>query len=188
MESAMATNLFSSVAVKMEYFLLSFLLISYAQASSFRDSRDGEEYSTVKIGQSVWMAENLRYNVRGSRCINDLQKLCGIGRYYNFNMAEQACPGGWHLPSKKEWNSIFEKVDKDFGLFLLGYCYDEGRCFDYDKDAYFWTSSNDWGWVANLKVVKAHVVRYESAKGILLNPSNSFFKDRYYFNVRCVKD
>lgn len=156
----MATNLFSSAAVKMEYFLLSFLLISYAQASSFRDSRDGEEYSTVKIGQSVWMSENLRYNVSGSRCINDIQKLCGIGRYYNFNMAEQACPRGRHLPSKKEWNSIFEKVDKDFGLFLLGYCYDEGRCFDYDKDAYFWTSSNDWGWVANLKVVKAYVVRY----------------------------
>lgn len=108
----MATDLFSSAAVKMEYFLLSFLLISYAQASPFRDFRDGEEYSTVKIGQSVWMAENLRYNVRGSRCINDLQKLCGIGRYYNFNMAEQACPSGRHLPSKKNGTLFLKRLIK----------------------------------------------------------------------------
>lgn len=181
-------NNYFQTQVKIFFVFTLFIAFASTFAGSFTDSRDGEQYSTVKIGKSEWMAENLRYNVRGSRCINDLKKLCGIGRYYNFNMAEQACPSGWHLPSKKEWNSIFEKINKDFGLFLLGYCYDEGRCFDYDKDAYFWTSSNDLDWIVNLSVVKAYVVRYESAKGILLNPPNSFFKDRYYFNVRCMKN
>lgn len=163
-------------------------MCTHLHASSITDSRDGEHYTTIKIGRSEWMAENLRYNVRGSRCINDIKKLCNLGRYYSFDMAEKACPSGWHLPSKKEWNSIFEKVDNTFDLILLGYCFDEGKCFDLDKNAYFWTSSNDYEWIVNLNVVKAHAVRFESAKGILLNPPNSFFKAQYYFNVRCLKN
>lgn len=184
----MTVKLFSNAIAITGLILLLFIQPSFSQTPSFKDSRDGEEYSTVKIGKSVWMAENLRYNVRGSRCINDIQKLCGIGRYYNFDMASKACPNGWRLPSKKEWNYVFDKADKSLKLFLLGYCYDEGQCFDMDKDAYFWTSSNDLGWIVDLKSVKAYAVRYEAAKGVLLNPSNSFFKDRYYFNVRCVKE
>lgn len=178
------------------------LFVAYASvfAGSFTDSRDGEQYSTVKIGNSEWMAENLRYNVRGSRCVNDIQKLCGIGRYYNFDMAEQACPSGWHLPSKKEWNDIFDQVDKSFGLFLLGLCYDTGNCFEIDKSATFWTSSDDnnsWtdgrrsdSFLKSLipRRQKAFAIRYESAQGVFINPPHSFLKDGYYLNVRCIKD
>ena len=176
------------------------LLATYSVAGSFVDKRDGRTYKTVKIGGQVWMAENLRYKVRGSRCINDIQKLCGLGRYYNFDMAEQACPRGWHLPSKKEWNAIFDNVDRNFGIVLLGHCYEEDRCFDMDKTAVFWTSSDDNNsWTDGrrsdsfLKSMvprrqKAFAVRFESAQGIFINPPHSFLKDGYYFNVRCMKD
>lgn len=172
----------------------------FAPASSITDSRDGERYTTIKIGTTEWIAENLRYKVQGSRCINDIQELCGIGRYYNFDMAIQACPNGWHLPSKKEWNEIFDKADKSFGLFLLGYCYEDEICFDIDKTASFWTSSDDNGsWTSGrrsdsfLKSMvprrqKAFAIRYETVQGAFVNPSHSFLKDAYFFNVRCIKD
>lgn len=193
-------NRFIRVKAKIILALLYSFMSVHALAGSFTDSRDGERYTTIKIGSTEWMAENLRYNVRGSRCINDIQKLCGLGRYYNFDMAEQACPRDWHLPSKEEWNNIFDNVDRDFGIVLLGHCYEEDRCFDTDKTAVFWTSSDDNNSWTNgrrsdsfLKSMvprrqKAFAVRFEAAQGIFINPSHSFLKEAYFFNVRCIKD
>lgn len=186
--------------IKNALLFMFFVVEACAFAGSFTDSRDGEFYTTVKIGRTEWMAENLRYNVRGSRCVNDIQKLCGFGRYYNFDMAEEACPSGWHLPTKKEWNDVFDKIDKSFGLVLLGYCFEEGRCFDADKTTVFWTSSDDNNsWTDGRRSdsffksliprrQKAFAVRFEAAQGIFINPPHSFLKDGYYFNVRCVID
>ena len=193
-------NRFIRVKAKIIFALLCFFMSVFAPASSITDSRDGERYTTIKIGTTEWIAENLRYKVQGSRCINDFQEVCGIGRYYNFDMAIQACPNGWHLPSKKEWNEIFDKADKSFGLFLLGYCYEDEICFDIDKTASFWTSSDDNGsWTSGrrsdsfLKSMvprrqKAFAIRYETVQGAFVNPSHSFLKDAYFFNVRCIKD
>ena len=33
---------------------------------TFTDSRDGETYRTVKIGDQIWMVDSLRYNAKGS--------------------------------------------------------------------------------------------------------------------------
>ncbi|PBC66545.1 uncharacterized protein (TIGR02145 family) [Fibrobacter sp. UWS1] len=133
--------------------LLFMLVVSCAcvYAGSFTGSRDGERYPTIKIGKSEWMAENLRYNVRGSICFRNEPRACFVGRYYNFDMAEHACPSGWHLPSRQEWTEIFDVADSKFVTDLTGYCYDDGTCFDSEfnkygeESSYFWPSSDDNG-------------------------------------------
>jgi len=96
------------------------------QKGTFTDTRDGKIYKTTKIGEQVWMAENLNYEAEGSRCYNDSTVYCDkYGRLYDWITAmdidekyiyeewggndvkhKGICPTGWHLPNKKEWDVL----------------------------------------------------------------------------------
>ena len=109
--------------------------VSFAapQKGTMTDSRDGKKYKTVKIGDQVWMAENLNFETKGSRCFNDKVANCNkYGRLYTWAAAMDSaaeysedgfgcgmgtqcdasfptqgiCPDGWHLPSKKEYEKM----------------------------------------------------------------------------------
>ena len=108
---------------------------------SFTDSRDGETYRTVKIGNQVWMVDNLRFKTEESYAPgNDEMNIAKCGRLYTWTAAlgipadfsEQSpakdmemyhnirqdnyqgiAPDGWHIPSYKEWEQLLENLPKN---------------------------------------------------------------------------
>ena len=189
----------------------------HGQKGTMTDWRDGKEYKTVKIGEQIWMAENLAYNdpKNQSDCYRDSISNCvKYGRLYTWEVANKVCPKGWRLPAKREFESLLSYAgggDKKkalkiltadsilgFNALLGGYYYSYYstptvlHTTDYlreDGVTSFWTSTEEY--YSGMEAIS----HYEKSMAdiVFFGPKGTLaFMNVFYkkcaMSVRCIKD
>lgn len=168
--------------------------------------RGDYEYATVVINEQCWMKENLRYEPSSgtTMCNGGVASNCDTyGRLYDYEAANLACPTGWRLPTKAEYEALADYSGADMydagahfkansgwtgenGDDLLeftalpgGKCNEEQECSKMGTSGYWWTSTEK--------------VKNSSHYALYLNGDNSAFtaqnimENDQYISVRCVK-
>lgn len=176
-------------------------------SASYTDSRDGQTYETVQIGNETWFAENLNYDAgEGSSVYNDDPANAAVyGRLYDWETACEVCPDGWHLASDAEWMAVFDTyggvelagpalretgtihwtIDvgstNESGMTILpgGMRGSDGLSDSMGEQALFWTSTESTEYPDNVVywIIYASPGVYQSA----------FFKN-IQLSIRCVKN
>jgi uncharacterized protein (TIGR02145 family) len=73
------------------------------------DDRNKKYYKWQRLlDGKKWMVENLNYPIKKeSWCLDGKNKNCSTyGRLYSWQAAQNACPKGWRLPTKSDWNAL----------------------------------------------------------------------------------
>lgn len=136
-----------------------------ADSGVFVDDRDGHRYQWIRIRGHVIMAENLAFKPDTGNCwaVDDNKRsfdtVAAYGYLYDWETAMQIAPGGWHLPSRQEWDDVF----KEYETFVMGTFYkdqkplrEDGRWYsmmagfrdnrgyyiDSNSDCYLWSSTH----------------------------------------------
>jgi uncharacterized protein (TIGR02145 family) len=182
------------------------------QRGSFSDQRDGKTYKTVKIGEQTWMAENLNYNVSGSKCYGNDESNCQkYSRLYDWNTAMKSCPYAWHLPRRDEWEKLVDFAGgyevagtylkaksgwwnkrrdnkngngtDNYGFSALpGGFGDSDGNFDLVGDCGFWWSASEYS------ASEYNGAYYRGIGYDFFNVGSPDFDKSYLFSVRCVQD
>lgn len=172
-----------------------------------KDSRDNQEYRTVKIGSQIWMAENLSFAAEESWCYTRFNYDCRkYGRFYTWDVAKDVCPAGWHLPTATEFEQLFVEVGgRDSAAVKLksaegwshygngtdeygfngtpsGFRDYRGRFDRQTLYAYLWSATEDAAAVSSKKAIGIHMMA--GRKDVSVYP----YAKNFGLSVRCVKD
>jgi len=164
------------------------------QKGTFTDERDNKTYETVTIGTQTWMAENLSYNVNGSKCYDDSEDNCQkYGKLYNWLTAmglPSKCTGldvkFDPSASNSTHTAVSTKTNSDPDC-ALGAPYHKGICpsgWHLPSDAE-WTTLTDFaGGEAHagirLKASSGWSIYYGSdSYGFAALPGGSYYGDRF---------
>lgn len=110
--------------------------IQFTCGDTLLDTRDGNQYSTIEVGDQCWIQENLNYDIGTNWCYNNNTAYCEVfGRLYNWTTimngspgsssdpsgVQGICPQDWHIPSDAEWCTLLQFVDESVDCDYTGY-------------------------------------------------------------------
>jgi len=165
---------------------------------------EGTSYKILRIGEQIWMAENLR-NVFGNDywCYDNNNENCEkFGYLYTWENAKKVCPSGWKLPTERDWNTLIDNLGGDeiaggrlksttewsnqnvdgtneskFNSLPGGFRMDNGSYHFFGRASFYWLSDefdNENGKYISLSGLHGQIVRKNAKKS-------------YGFSVRCIK-
>ncbi len=161
--------------------------------TTMHDYRDNKDYKTTQIGDQVWMAENLNYEMSGTSCYDNYVDNCkNMGRMYKWKQATKACPAGWHLPSDADWDKLTntvggadlagDRLQNDakigFNLVLGGIKGMSGNYSDKGRGTCLWSATDDGG-------INAYYREFSNSTDRIVR---HYYDKTYFLYVRCVKD
>jgi len=142
---------------------------------TFIDERDGHEYKWVKIGEQIWMAEDVNFNPGLNR-----KYARSYDNYYEYTweVAQEVCPANWHIPTIKEWECL--------DIYLSG-----KEILDFTNREGHWSTKFGYYTHSGKKLKKGYYIdTYSSGninvgyRNISPNSDGSAAQEK----VRCVKD
>jgi N-sulfoglucosamine sulfohydrolase len=98
--------------------MASLALAAFSCGQPLTDTRDGRTYATVETGGLCWMASNLDHGREGApdpaaakTCYGHDARSCGVyGGLYTWSQAKTACPAGWRLPVREDWEAMADEL------------------------------------------------------------------------------
>jgi uncharacterized protein (TIGR02145 family) len=170
-----------------------FILKMSGKTGQFTDNRDGRIYKSVKIGDQIWMSENLAYKPDSCKYWSyySKSKIPTYGYLYNWVTAQEVCPIGWHLPDKSEFEILLQNIGGDGSSAYKELIDTENIGFSMlEGGLHFWFGYNDshgsafWTSSEFNKKVGVTLCRGGYAKTARID---NFFKSSGVY-VRCIKD
>ncbi|GBU20318.1 hypothetical protein R80B4_00194 [Fibrobacteres bacterium R8-0-B4] len=162
----------------------------------------GDSYESVTIGGKKWMKKNLNIETADSWCYDNNPANCDkYGRLYTWAAAKTACPSGWHLPTRAEWDNLVTAAggsstagkklkaasgwnsngngtdDHGFSALPGGYRLTDGSFSTAGSSGFWWTATEyggDYAYYRYMNYYDDYVLEYNDYKG-------------YGFSVRCVE-
>ena len=159
------------------------------------DARDEKIYKAIEIDGSIWIVENMNYEIEEtSMCYDRESENCKIyGRLYTWDAAQVACPEGYRLSKDSDWEkletlaggsaSAANKLKSNgtdeyaFSVMFGGYANKNAISTLLGEGAYFWTELETDGRAIARSIFSSDegVERFSSDKKI-------------FMSVRCVKE
>lgn len=176
---------------------------TFEELKDIVDARDGKSYKRIRINDQVWLAENMDFETPQSKCLEDKSEMCEeLGRLYTWEDALTACPAGWHLSTKDDWEKLIEfaggreqayfrlKSKESLGIDLYGWNgrlsgrwyndpFSGPRFLRHGEVGNWWTPSE-------LQSDKTRALAYGMNMASLFD--GNFVKERFMMSCRCVMD
>lgn len=192
-------------------FILSVILV---KGQDVVKDQDGNVYKTLKVGNQVWMTENLKTtHFRNGQAIPNVKEdkqwdaltssaYCDAannpsraevqGRIYNWYVIadeKNVCPSGWHVPSEAEWQVLLKYLtetpgSKELNANLFKVLQEDFRGYD---GGFSGNGYGGGGWWTSTPVTD-ETAYYHGVNYNTASKNRLEGRKKFGYSIRCIKE